>query len=190
MLTKIGKYFFGTNNTDYVIPKLDENNYGVFPWRKISSSDTVYFSSYLRDHNFSQLMQSIGDTGSYGIALGSGTTAVTDEDYTMESLITSGIQASFASVAKAYDAEEGKSYSYINITVTNTGASDVTISEIGIFATSRCSTSKGATVSTSANVTVMIDHTLLSTPITIPATEAAIIQYRFEIDDSILPPIE
>lgn len=189
MLTKIGRFFYGTNNTDYVIPKLDENNYGVFPWRKISSSDPVYFSSYLRNHTFSSLIQSIGDTGTYGIALGSGTTPVTDEDYTMESLITSGLQASFATVAKAYDSEEGKSYSYINITVTNTGANEVTISEIGIFATSRTSATRGATVSTSNDVSVMIDHTLLNAPITIPATEAAVIQYRFEIDDTVLPPI-
>ena len=190
MLTKIGRFYYGTNNTDSIIPKLDENNYGVYPWRKISSSDTVYFSSYARSHSLSSLITSIGDTGTYGIALGSGTTPVTDEDYTMESLITSGISASFASQAKAYDAIEGKSYAYVNITVTNTGASDVTISEIGLFITSRCSTTRGDSVSTGAEVTVMVDHTLLNTSVTIPANEAAVIQYRFEIDDTVLPPIE
>lgn len=182
MLTKIGRYLNISNGSEAVIPLLSSDSKGVYPWRTINSDTEQYYGSYVRSHSLSTLVSTIGNTGASGIALGSGTTPATEDDYTMESLISSGISCAFASKAFAYDSENDVPYTYINITVTNTGSEPVTISELGIFVAVRASSTKGDSVSTSNDWTVMIDHTILENPVTIAANEAGIIQYRFEAD--------
>lgn len=181
MLTKIGRHFWLANAGSSVLPSMNVTT-GYVPWRTIDSSDVKYFGDYIRNHSLSTRVTSITNTGRNGIALGNGTTPATEDDFTMESLITDG-SIQFSSASAAYDSVNDVGYAYINMTITNTTSEDITISELGLFVSTRASDTKGGTVSTNYDYTVMVDHTILDTPITIAPNEAGIVQYRFEIDE-------
>ena len=112
-----------------------------------------------------------------GIALGTGTTAVTEEDYAMESLITSGISVT---VTQETDVINGVPRSAFVIAIYNTGSATVTISEVGFIQTLYCTTEQGATNRTSKRF--MIDHTVLPRPISIPADKTGILRYTFKTE--------
>lgn len=111
-----------------------------------------------------------------GIRLGTGNTQATENDYNLESRITSGLTAS--SPAVTYDVDEnGNPYKEFLFTLTNTTNSDITVAEIGYFQQVYTSTSKGANTSTT---TIMLDRTVLSTPVTVPANDSAAIKYTLK----------
>ena len=132
------------------------NNQG---WPSVSYNYLVSFSTRLN---------------SAGIKVGSSNAAESASDYTLASLITAGISGSVVLHSRTVDAS-GNSKVTLIVTVTNTGATDVTISEIGYFVQMKGGTTVGSTSTTIYYI--MLDRTLLDTPVTIPANSSATITY-------------
>ena len=108
-----------------------------------------------------------------GISLGSGNTSATENDYQLESTITSGISA----IMNRVTGEDNSGYPYLqfDIMVTNTGESNVSISEIGYKQSLRvCDTLHGTSI---GNRTCLIDRSVLANPVTITPGNYAVIRY-------------
>lgn len=116
-----------------------------------------------------------------GWTFGSGTTPATDDDYALESPITSGLSCSSASALRKLDAN---GYPYVTwaMTVTNTSNAPITISEIGYKQNMYCTTALEGT--SYGRYVFLIDRTVLTTPITIPAGQYAVVEYTLK---TILP---
>ena len=114
---------------------------------------------------------------STGIQIGSGTTPATEDDYHLESQLTSGCSASAPTMEFGED-ENGNPIVEYTFTVTNNSENPITISEIGYFQNLYASTTKGSTSATNKNC--MLDRTVLSSPVTIPAGEYAAIKYTLK----------
>ncbi len=117
--------------------------------------------------------------GEVGVAVGSGTTPATPEDYTLESQITSGISASMTT-ERGLD-NSGNPYTQYTITISNTSAADVTIGEIGWFQAVSCYSQSGST--TQSVDAVMFDRTVLSSPVTISAGGFKALRYTLTATD-------
>ena len=109
--------------------------------------------------------------GSYGTFFGTGTTPAMVDDIKMQSPIDDST-LSFSN-ASAITASVGPDHMRmsINYDVTNNGTNDVAISEIGVFGTL-----------VSSDPPFMLDHTVLETPIIIPAGDTKPIAYAVIIN--------
>lgn len=68
------------------------------------------------------------------VCFGTGTTAVTYEDYKLEAIITTGLaKASFTHGTPSYNSETKKWDGTLSCVTTNTSGSTITINEIGIY---------------------------------------------------------
>ena len=112
-----------------------------------------------------------------GISIGRGDTAATDDDYNLESTITSGVSVSITSKTVGCDAPGAPFLEYV-ITVTNTGSSAISIKEIGYKQTVKAAS--GPRRTTSADVITLIDRTVLDAPVTIEAGDAGVIDYTLK----------
>lgn len=99
------------------------------------------------------------------IKCGTGTTAATEDDYILESVAT-GLNCD--SVVTAIGSNYSKTYTAIFSNITN---ADIIVTEIGFFI--NYPTNGGSTVDW-----FLLDRTVLSTPITIPAGESKSITYE------------
>lgn len=109
-----------------------------------------------------------------GVYFGSGTTPPTKEDYTLEAPIVSGLSVDSGSVVEK-DEGAGRysiSRSYI---LTNTSDANITVSEIGYVA----SLAVGAS---SRYYQVLMERSLLPSPVTIQPGEAKLITYKFNFN--------
>lgn len=116
-----------------------------------------------------------------GWTFGGGTTPATDDDYALESPITSGLSCSSASALRKLDSN-GYPYVTFAMTVTNSSNADITISEIGYKQNMYCTTALEGT--SYGRYVFLIDRTVLTTPITIPAGQYAVVEYTLK---TILP---
>ena len=154
------------------------NSGGLIPV-KDTSGTTQYLSS-----KFSAFPYTVGttvriSTGSQsGIWLVTGTTQPTENDYNLESRITSGLSASTPTITYGVDIS-GNPYKELLFTLTNTTSSDISISEIGFFQESFVAATQGAIPGSSATA-IMLDRTVLSTPVTVPANDSAAIKYTLK----------
>lgn len=115
---------------------------------------------------------------SAGFCVGSGTTVATENDYTLVSQITSGISASV--VTNPYLDSNGDPCVDFDLTITNTGSTPLTIAEIGYKQNIYCTTAQG---STSASYRLcLLDRTVLDQPVTIQASDYAVIRYTLKTD--------
>ncbi len=113
-----------------------------------------------------------------GFCVGSGTTAATENDYELASMITSGLTASVAQ--NAFLDNQGNPTATFDLTITNSGSEAVTIAEIGYKQAIRVTTEQGGT--SFSDKTCLIDRTVLDEPVTIPAGEFAVIRYTLKTD--------
>lgn len=104
-------------------------------------------------------------TGVYYI-LGRGTTPATVDDYNLEDMITSGLSCSWAIAV-----DEDKDAIH-KLTLTSTSNEDITIGEIGI----------AGNVNVAGNwYSVLLERTVLDSPITIPAGGLGVIDYAVKV---------
>ena len=112
----------------------------------------------------------------YGVSFGTGTTPATVSDYFLESILTD-TQIS-VSVPSAVSFSRFDTYDEYSVTfgVTNITAEAITISEVGLTANPQ-----------SNPYYVLVDRTVLDTPITIPAGQSKQITYtiRFNYGDRV-----
>lgn len=107
-----------------------------------------------------------------GVRIGTGVTPATADDYTLDSIITSGLTVVNPS-AVTVTVENGAVAAYASYTLTNTGTTAVAISEIGLF----CSE-----YDASSYLTMLMDRTVLEEPIVINPGEAKPITYTIRFN--------
>ena len=174
MWTKAGKQALQTyaiwtqqNNTSNAKP--------MFPNSSIrNTSNQERWVSYVNGHLYSSC--NYAANLNQGLHIGSGTTAPTENDYKLQTQITSGISVVLTGTVRGVDTNN-LPYMDLTYTITNTSSSSITIAELGLVSQNiYCCTSSTATSATSNQV--LLDRTLLSTPITFPANETAAVKYR------------
>ena len=157
----------------------DSPYFGILPVKNRSGS-TKYLTSYFKNTNSFpySLTASVGfsDTG-YGLCVGSGNTAATEDDYTLEQAITSGLSASSPSATPSLDSS-GNPQLEIVFTLTNTTSSDIVVKEIGYVQKLYVASQQGGSSATTENC--LLDRTVLETPVTIPANGYAAMKYTLK----------
>lgn len=115
-------------------------------------------------------------TNTWGISVGTSDTAATDEDVNLASTITSGLTGV---ITNTHGMDGDDPYVLFNIVLTNSTASDIVIREVGFKQNVYSGTTVGATSGT-GNALILVDRTVLSTPLTVPAKGNAALQYKLK----------
>ena len=113
-----------------------------------------------------------------GIKIGSGTTPPTQDDYSMGSIIPNNSLACTLVSTRTYMEDNDACAQHV-LSVTNKSSNDITITEIGLVHTIQASPQAGSTYN-GGDVPVLVDRTLLATPLTIPSSESATITYTIK----------
>ena len=109
-----------------------------------------------------------------GVCFGTGTTPADINDYNIEAPITTGLTVTTPSRTSVNETDSYKEYTG-TYGVTNTSSADITITEIGL---------KGQVYSDSsgASTAILVDRTVLDTPVTIPAGQSKQITYTIRFN--------
>lgn len=122
------------------------------------------------------------DNTSGGVVIGSGSTPAQENDYWLSNQITSGFDGYVSDVHQTDN--DGNHGIVLSVIIMNTGSSNLTIGEIGYSLHVLSSVHEGGDSSyTSMLRNVLIDRTVLDSPITIGAGQAAIIDYALKTMD-------
>jgi hypothetical protein len=106
----------------------------------------------------------------YGVFWGRGTTPPTKNDYKLEDPITDGTLATVGSRETLIKTDNGDHYRISALhQVTNNTNNDITITEAGIFGNWK-----------SGGKVFLLDHTILETPVVIPARKTVPIEYAIK----------
>lgn len=135
----------------------------------------------------SPTMTLVTDANAAGISVGTGTTPVTEDDYNLEETLSS---VNMVMTATKYGLDENN-YPYVqySITITNTSQSDIVVSEVGYKQNVTLKKTIGSTVASNSQV-VLIDRTILDTPVTIAPGDAGIVTYKLRTNyGPALPPV-
>ena len=142
-------------NTAYLAPYFNNNQ--IFPYAT-PSPDAMISSSI----------------ASRGIYIGSGNTPATENDYTLQSFISSGITSTGT---YSHNLDGNNPYKGFTITLNNTTSSDITVREVGYAIA--CYTSNTLNNAGSQNY-LLIDRTVLDNPLTVPANGTAVLYYELK----------
>lgn len=180
MITKAGKQLLQTvpiwTNQNNVY-----NAKPMFPTESIrNTSNQERWVSWLNGILFNQVTIQYNATNA-GFHFGSGTTAPTENDYKMQTDITSGVSIILNTSERGIDS--GVLYMAYTFTVTNNSSANITIAEMG-YVTGNASCCNSASATSASNNNVLIDRTLLDTPLTIAPRETAAITYKITCDMS------
>lgn len=145
---------------------------------KTSGGSTYYLSANLTrfPYNVTTNVQ-ISQTMNNGIYLGTGTTPPTENDYRLENVISSssGISGATPTVNRRID-NDGNIYIEFTFLLSNSTNNDVTVNEIGYFQLFNGGDTQYSGVS--AQISLMLDRTVLSTPVVVPANGSAAMKYK------------
>lgn len=111
-----------------------------------------------------------------GISFGRGNTPATERDYVLEDTITSGITVTITGNEVGMD--NGCPYHKYTFTVVNNTGTELIIKEVGYKQSISACIVSGYTTSTSARV--LIDRTVLTTPLTIQNGDAGVLVYTLK----------
>lgn len=138
-----------------------------------TAGDTKSLYTYRSNNDFmylalgrAALLTSI--SGTNGFVLGNGTTPPTLEDYGLSGTVISTV--SCLSYTYSFDSDDSGITAINRYIVENTGTEDIIVSEIAWFSFVYTESSSGSTV--------MIDRTLLDSPVTIAPGNTAQIEYK------------
>lgn len=137
------------------------------------NGDFGYWLNKARCNEFPTTNKSSMENAAYGVYFGSGSTPAAKSDYTLEAPIESGLSVTNQDGFTANDLADGSmewSSSYI---LQNTTSESITIREIGIV------TPIGK--NTSNYHCILMERSVLSSPVTIPAGEAYLLTYKITI---------
>lgn len=146
---------------------------GLLPIKDVSGT-TVYLADY-DDFPYDVETGFTLTASAAGISIGSGNTAVTEGDYQLATPITSGLTGS---VTVDKGVESGSAYITLNVVLTNTSASSITVSEICYKQEFKVASTQGGT--TTSTAVCMVDRSLLDTPIAIAASGQAVLSYKLK----------
>ncbi len=143
---------------------------------KDTSNATKYITGSLTYYPYGPNERLATNNNSEGIQVGSGNTPATEDDYRLESIITSGISGS---VSHSFGADENDNpYIVYNVIINNTSSNEITINEIGMVQSVSCTNTKGSTSSSFCRC--LIDRTVLDEPVIIPTGSSKAIVYKFQ----------
>ena len=127
---------------------------------------------------FSAMKKWSGSVSANGVCFGTGTTPATTSDYCLESILSNTqISVTAPSVVSYSRGDTFDEYS-VSFGVTNITDEAITISEVGLIATPYyVFATQGSTV-----YYVLVDRTVLDTPVTIPANETKHIAYTIRFN--------
>lgn len=186
MLTKWAKRFLRVRSSDNSFPGVGTGSGGRSYFEFKNNGGATHYGGAAGSTLTLSLLTSLtarGTNSSRGFALGSGTTPATEDDYTIESLISSGLSFSATPVKnQAYDVENDVYSIYFDLVINNTSSAPITVSEICMFQFMYETTNLGDAINTAGSYanSVLIDRTVLDTPITIPVGESKTIRYSFD----------
>lgn len=146
---------------------------GLLPIKDVSGT-TVYLADY-DDFPYDVETGFTLTASAAGISVGSGSTAATENDYQLETPITSGLTG-VVTVDKGVDS--GSAYITLNIALTNTSGSSITISEICYKQEFKVAATQSGTTTSSA--VCMVDRSVLDTALTIAASGQAVLTYKLK----------
>lgn len=179
MLTEWGKKALNVSTSSITGYTSGFGNTGVEGLIKAKRSDgEEFYICAWPAYSQLQILTSVRATGGdSGYVVGSGNKAESDQDYALDNMLTniSGT-CSFATVTSV----DGSYYGYrARLTITNISQEEITIREVGKFCGFARVSNKGDIVSNVSNArsSFLIDRTLLSTPVTIPAGESRVVDY-------------
>lgn len=139
-----------------------------------SSSYMSLIRNFVSGNFFGKEMANYGNSANRGFAIqfGTGTTAATYEDYTLETPITSGLSivSNYGTLTQptSYDNVTHHISSKHSYTINNTSASPITINEFGIY----------VDAAESVGESILIYRDVLTTPITLNPSESAIVSFE------------
>lgn len=181
MITSFGKKVFAAYSRN-VLPHVDLSaSMGSLAYCEFKnvSGDTKYCVPWFydqSDYNFTL----VTDTTHGGVAFGSGTTAPTEDDYDLESMITT-ITATATNPAFRIDPETNDYCMYIDYVISNNTENDITISEIGRFGLFRYADTIGGGV-TGSKAQALLDRVVLENPVVIPSGDAGTVRYELVLN--------
>ena len=158
-----------------------ENYYAVFKGQTGADMTLRYNSSYGESYaatlGFALSPTISTSNNTSGIQFGTGTTPPTFDDYKLSGSIIAGLTGTLTK--DCVNDEDGNFVITISATLTNTNSTDVTIGEIGY---SRSFTGRGTTGNSNAYAYILIDRTVLDTPVTIPAGGIGQVTYTIRMN--------
>lgn len=142
---------------------------------KITNGQTRYLGSgnYLNIGNFTSIQL---NAVNLGISVGTSDTPATDEDYVLGNTITSGLSGV---VTNTHGMDNDDPYVIFNVVLSNSTSSDIIVKEIGYKQNLYGASSPNAT-SGFGGIAVLLDRTVLDTPLTVPARGNAALQYKLK----------
>lgn len=179
MLTNLGKKIFAAASQGilpYVSYTASTSVPAYLPFKDNTGSDFYTVPRFYNNIGFTPITEI---TGEGGVAFGSGTTAPTVNDYTIEHLLTD-ISATVTSAASRVDPVTGNYTNYVDFVISNNTESEITVSEICRFGNFRVSTTLGGNLTTTLK-NGLIDRVVLANPVVIPSGSAGTIRYELVI---------
>lgn len=188
MLTKWAKKLFPCNTTGYVLPAVDSsgNTAKTAIVAATDASGNTRYISYV-SANYGHEFRNVTPTDSTyeGVYVGTGTTAPTEDDYTLASPVNNTSLVGTVVKTTHYDSTSQKMMSRLTITLTNNTGDSLTITEIAKFIKTDTANAIGA-VASSNQKNIMVDRTLLDTPLTIASGASAVLRYEFVYFDGLV----
>lgn len=152
---------------------------GLFPVTRQDGSTYYYMPGTAT--NMSMSVTPSNNTA--GFYIGSGTRAPAATDYSLQSRITSGFSAS---VNYSFINDNGTPALQAILTITNTGSTDLTIAEVGVFRIMQASNTQ-YTSTGSRNDAYMVERSVLASPVTIPPSDYTTIRFIAETLEEVTP---
>lgn len=121
-----------------------------------------------------------------GISIGTGTAPESEDDYNLEHTITSGVNVTLTGTSYGAESPWFPFVKY-DLTITNTGANPLVVTELGYKQTLK--TSKLIGSSAAENTVLLLDRCVLDTPVTIAPGDAGIVTYRLQTNPVPTPPV-
>ena len=109
---------------------------------------------------------------SNGLIFGTGSTPATENNYSLENQITTGLTFTSGSV-NFFQVSDGKYLAKVSHILTNTSGSEINIYEIGVVGQCYLGTGSG-----SSTIDVLFERTVLTEPITIQPGESKLVTYE------------
>lgn len=180
MFTKLGQALisnFQNVSNKSVVPGLTTSQVNaIFSFKDYTGTDK-YISPNVRNSS-PQFIKAALSGSSYGVALGSGTTAATENDYNLGSKINTLDCVVTPSIV--FDSTNHKYISRLMLTISNNTEAAITVNELGLFVWANWAATRDAEASNNSNSSCfMTEHTVLDEGLEIAAGAGAVIYYDF-----------
>lgn len=170
-----------TQNFIYILRDIMQRagaRYGAYPLID-GPTKTFYTTQIAQDEQDSQY---IGTTPR--VQIGDGNTPATRNDYKLENQLLTGFTKSVV-YSHAID-NDGDHVLIMDVTITNTGSDALTIREIGYTIPTRVAATQGGGPLADTILVMLVDRTVLDTPITIEPNETKTIRYTLKTVENIV----